>query len=115
MERIQADHGGTHARLVRAASRRSTEGNDMPDLVSTKIRKLGIILLSIGGVVELTGLILMARFWIFIVNPIEPRTADEIGRAAAGPHVCVVLGVGFLIFGGVLFRKAGVLYRERGV
>jgi uncharacterized membrane protein len=68
-----------------------------------------------GGALTVIGGIAMARFVLRDVLSMDFRTADQLGRAAALPHILTVLGLGFLIFGFVLVRKAKALHEERGI
>jgi hypothetical protein len=83
--------------------------------LTSKLAKRGRRLMVAGGALTFVGAVAMLRFVLRDVLAMDLRTGDQLGRAAALPHVMTVLGLGFLIFGFVLVRKAKALYEERGI
>lgn len=83
--------------------------------ISTKLARVGVTLSVVGGVTA--GLGLLGLGWWVVTHVVghQFRTADELGRAAAIPHICTVLGTGLLIFGYVLRQKAKSLREERNL
>jgi hypothetical protein len=83
--------------------------------LTSKLAKRGRRLLIAGAVTTLVGVGALVRFVLRDVLSLDLRTGDQLGRAAALPHILTVLGLGFLIFGLVLVRTAKALYDERGI
>ena len=81
--------------------------------VSTGLARKGCVLLAAGGIFGLVGLMGMIRFYVSYMSSDGQMTGDQMGRAAAMPHILMVLGLGFLIFGVILVLKARVLRDER--
>ena len=86
---------------------------DKIEQLSKQLQGLGAILLGLGGTMVLVGLGGMYYFHTRYAMRAEVVTGDQMGRAAAFPHISVVLGLGFCVFGLVLFRRGRKLPYDR--
>lgn len=83
--------------------------------ITGKIARIGYVLLGSGGIFSMFGIVGLIRFWFTHATAHQTKTADQLAKAAALPHILTVLGIGFVIFGAVLVTKARILKEERGL
>ena len=86
---------------------------DKIEQLSKQLRTVGMVLLGLGGGALLLGLGGLYHFHTRYALRAEVVTGDQMGRAAAFPHIAVVLGFGFCVFGLVLVRRGHSLPRDR--
>jgi hypothetical protein len=82
---------------------------------SGRIDRAGRVLLAFGCVTGTVGVIGLAWFVVYYAMGRGFRTTDQLARAAALPHILTVIGIGLLVYGLVLRRRARTLFEERGV